>query len=442
MSSTLLLSLPPSHFMRFSLMQAARIPQQSTLIYWRKPIHCNEEVMKQLKLPAVFMRGGTSNAIVFRQQDLPRDRAAWDEIFLAAIGSPDPYGRQLDGMGGGVSSVSKVCVVGPPTRADADIDYTFAQVQVKKAEVDYSANCGNMSSAMGPFAVDEGLFKVSGREAVVRIHNTNTKKIIQARFNMDEGLSEVDGDLAIPGVSGTGSPVRLEFLQPGGASTGKLLPTGNVTDVLDVPGVGKLTVSMVDAANATVFVRAAALGLTGIEMPDALEANTAIMHKLAAIRAQAAVAMGITRTPEEALKKGGTPFVGFISGPQDAVTLTGEKLSENDIDLTARMLSNGQPHRALPLTVTLCTAVAARIEGSVVHAAARAASDKKAPIRIAMPSGILTVAAEVGLKDGQWHAEQGAFYRTQRRLFEGYVYVRASLVPGLAGVTRGRLRAA
>ena len=284
--------------------------------------------MKQLKLPAVFMRGGTSNAIVFHARDLPRDRALWDEIFLAAIGSPDPYGRQLDGMGGGVSSVSKVCVVGPPTRPDADIDYTFAQVQVKKAEVDYSANCGNMSSAMGPFAVDEGLFKVVGREAVVRIHNTNTKKIIQARFNLDEGLSEVDGDLAIPGVSGTGSSVRLEFLQPGGATTGKLLPTGNVTDVLDVPGVGKLTVSMVDAANATVFVRAADLGLTGPEQPDALEANTAIMQKLAAIRAQAAVAMGISKTAEDALKKGGVPFVGFVAGPQDATTLTGETLKQ------------------------------------------------------------------------------------------------------------------
>ena len=398
--------------------------------------------MKQLKLPAVFMRGGTSNAIVFHARDLPRDRALWDEIFLAAIGSPDPYGRQLDGMGGGVSSVSKVCVVGPPTRPDADIDYTFAQVQVKKAEVDYSANCGNMSSAMGPFAVDEGLFKVSGREAVVRIHNTNTKKIIQARFNLDEGLSEVDGELAIPGVSGTGSPVRLEFLQPGGATTGKLLPTGNVTDVLDVPGVGKLTVSMVDAANATVFVRAADLGLTGTEQPDALEANTANMQKHAAIRAQAAVAMGITKTAEDALKKGGVPFVGFVAGPQDATTLTGETLKQNDIDLTARMLSNGQPHRALPLTVSLCTAVAARIEGSVVHAAARAASDKNSPLRIAMPSGILTVAADVKQKYGQWHAEQGAFYRTQRRLFEGYVYVRAALVPGLVAATRGKLKAA
>ncbi len=398
--------------------------------------------MKQLRLPAVFMRGGTSNAVVFHAKDLPRDRAQWDEIFLAAIGSPDPYGRQLDGMGGGVSSVSKVCVVGPSSRPDADIDYTFAQVQVKKAEVDYSANCGNMSSAMGPFAVDEGLFKVAGAEAVVRIHNTNTKKIIQARFNMDEGLSEVDGDLAIPGVSGTGSPVRLEFLQPGGATTGKLLPTGNVTDVLEVPGVGKLTVSMVDAANATVFVRAADLGLKGTEMPDVLENNAGIMKKLGAIRVAASVAMGIARNPEEAAKKSAVPFVGFVSEAQDAMLLTGETIQAADIDLTARMLSNGQPHRALPLTVSLCTAVAARIEGSVVHQATRATGDRNAPIRIGMPSGILTVAADVQMKDGLWHAEQGAFYRTQRRLFEGYVYVRAALVPGLVAATRGKLKAA
>nr|MCU0256146.1 PrpF protein [Vicinamibacterales bacterium] len=155
--------------------------------------------MKQTRIPAVFMRGGTSNAVVFHARDLPADRALWDEIFLAAIGSPDPYGRQLDGMGGGVSSVSKVCIVGPSSRPDADIDYTFAQVQVKEAKVDYSGNCGNMSSAMGPFAVDEGLVKVAGSEALVRVHNTNPKKVIHALFPMDDGLAAVDGDLAIPG---------------------------------------------------------------------------------------------------------------------------------------------------------------------------------------------------------------------------------------------------
>ncbi len=398
--------------------------------------------MKQLKLPAVFMRGGTSNAIVFHAKDLPRDRAQWDDIFLAAIGSPDPYGRQLDGMGGGVSSLSKVCVVGPSTRPDADIDYTFAQVQVKEAKVDYGANCGNMSSAMGPFAVDEGIFRVAGPEALVRIHNTNTKKIIQARFQIDDGLSAVDGDLAIPGVSGTGSPVRLEFLEPGGATTGRLLPTGNVTDTLDVPGIGRITVSMVDAANATVFVRASDLGLTGIEMPDALEADAGIMKKLGAIRVAASVAMGIAGTHEEAAKKSAVPFVGFVSPPQSAALLSGETIGPDDTDVTARMLSNGQPHRALPLTVSLCTAVAARIDGTVVQQVARPTADRDAPIRIGMPSGMLTVAASVRRDGDNWRAEQGAFYRTQRRLFEGYVYVRASRVPGLAAGTRGSLKAA
>ena len=397
--------------------------------------------MKQLKIPAVFMRGGTSNAVVFHARDLPRDRALWDEIFLAAIGSPDPYGRQLDGMGGGISSLSKVCVIGPPTRSDADIDYTFAQVQVKDAKVDYSANCGNMSSAMGPFAVDEGLIKVSGREALVRIHNTNTKKIIWSRFALDDGQSAVDGELTIPGVSGTGAPVKLEFRDPGGATTGKLLPTGNVIDTLEVPGYGKFKASLVDAANATCFLNAADLGLKGTEMPEELDGNAELLNKLATIRIAASVAMGIAKTPEEAAARRSVPFVGFVSGPQDAPALSGESIAAAKVDLTARMLSNGQPHRALPLTVTLCTAVAARIEGSVVNELTRRNDDPEAEIRIAMPSGVLTVAATVRQKDGKWHAEQGAFYRTQRRMFEGFVLVRASRVPGLASA-EGKLKAA
>lgn len=398
--------------------------------------------MKQLKIPAVFMRGGTSNAVVFHARDLPRDRALWDDIFLAAIGSPDPYGRQLDGMGGGISSLSKVCVIGPPTRSDADIDYTFAQVQVKDAKVDYSANCGNMSSAMGPFAVDEGLIKVSGGEALVRIHNTNTKKIIWSRFALDDGQAAVDGDLAIPGVSGTGAPVRLEFRDPGGATTGKLLPTGNVIDTLDVPGYGKFKASLIDAANATCFLNAAALGLKGTEMPEELDGNAELLKKLAAIRIAASVAMGIAKTPEEAATRRSVPFVGFVSGPQDAPALSGQKIAAGKVDLTARMLSNGQPHRALPLTVTLCTAVAARIEGSVVNQLTRRNDDPEAEIRIAMPSGVLTVAATVARKDGDWHAEQGAFYRTQRRMFEGFVLVRASRVPRLVAAPHGKLKAA
>src|SRR5688500_19513057 len=240
--------------------------------------------MKQMKIPAVFMRGGTSNAIVFNAANLPQDRALWDEIFLSAIGSPDPYGRQLDGMGGGISSLSKVCVVGPSSRPDADIDYTFAQVQVKDAKVDYSGNCGNMSSAMGPFAVDEGIVAASGEEALVRVHNTNTKKVIWSRFALDDGAAAVDGDLAIPGVAGTGSPVKLEFREPGGATTGKLLPTGRAADVLEVPGYGKFNVSLVDAANACCFVRADELGISGTEMPEAIDRDAALLEKLSAIR--------------------------------------------------------------------------------------------------------------------------------------------------------------
>ncbi|MCC7079745.1 MAG: PrpF family protein [Burkholderiales bacterium] len=384
--------------------------------------------MKQLKLPAVFMRGGTSKAIVFRREHLPAERSAWDEIFLAAIGSPDPSGRQLDGMGGGVSSLSKVCVVGPSSRPDADIDYTFAQVLVKEKRVDYSGNCGNMSSAMGPFAVDEGLVRSAGDEAVVRIHNTNTRKIIRARFALDEGMAAVDGDLAIPGVSGTGAPVRLEFLNPGGATTGRLLPTGNPVDVLDVAGVGRVSVSMVDAANACVFVRAEDIGLGGIEMPEALDADRDAMARLGAIRLAASVAMGIAPDAASAAVKTTVPFVGFVCEPHAARTLAGEPIEAADIDLTARVLSNGQTHRALPLTASLCMAVAARIEGSIVHRAARRADDPAAALRIGMPSGVLVVAAKVVSSAGQWVAEQGAFYRTARRLFDGAVYVRASRI--------------
>ena len=206
-------------------------------------------------IPAVFMRGGTSRAVMFHARDLP-DRAEWDPIFLAAMGSPDPNGRQLNGMGGGISSLSKVCILAPSDRADADIDYTFAQVQIRDPRVDYRSNCGNMSSAVGPFAVDEGIVRPNGDSAVVRIFNTNTRKIIRSTFPLEDGRAATDGDLAIPGVAGTGAPVRLDFLAPGGATTGRLLPTGKPTDRLDLPDIGSIEVSLVDAANACVFVHA------------------------------------------------------------------------------------------------------------------------------------------------------------------------------------------
>lgn len=378
--------------------------------------------MPQRAIPAVFMRGGTSKAIMFHARDLPADRAEWDAIFMAALGTPDPNGRQLNGMGGGVSSLSKICVLGPPTRDDADIDYTFAQVLIREARVDWKGNCGNMSSAVGPFAVDEGLVRATGDTATVRIHNTNTRKIIRATFPLEEGRAKVVGDLAIPGVAGTGAPVRLDFLAPGGATTGRLLPSGRVVDVLDVPGFGPIEASLVDAANAGAFIRARDVGLTGRELPDELDANPEMLKLLDAIRRQASVRMGIAPDIEAARSISTVPYIGFVSPPAAAPTLSGETIAAEAIDLAARIISNGQPHRALPLTGSLCTAVAARIAGSVV-AECLPPGTVEGPLRIGMPSGILTVGADVAQEDGAWVARSGSFYRTARRLFDGRVWI-------------------
>jgi 2-methylaconitate isomerase len=380
-----------------------------------------EASMPLLSYPAVFMRGGTSRAVMFHARDLP-DQAEWDPIFLAAMGSPDPNGRQLNGMGGGISSLSKVCVLAPSDRTDADIDYTFAQVQIRDPRVDYRSNCGNMSSAVGPFAVDEGIVRPNGDTAVVRIYNTNTRKIIRSTFPLDDGRAATDGDMAIPGVAGTGAPVRLDFLTPGGATTGKLLPTGKPTDRLDVPGIGPIDVSMVDAANACAFVRARDLGLTGRELPDELERDPALLEKLQAVRRMASIATGIAKDDAEARTVAAVPIIGFVAPPMDAPTLSGDPIAAAQVDLTVRFLSNGQPHRALPLTASLCTAVAANIAGTLV--AETLAPGAGAQVRIGMPSGILTVGADVSQDSaGRWVAHSGAFYRTARRLFDGRIYV-------------------
>ena len=403
--------------------------------------------MRQSRVPAAFMRGGTSNAVVFDRRHLPADEGVRERLFIAALGSPDPYGRQLDGMGGGISSLSKVCIVGPPSRPDADVDYTFGQVAVDRAQVDWSSNCGNMSSAIGPFAVDEGLVETAGPEGVVVIHNTNTGKLIRARFPVEDGRAAVEGDTAIPGVAGTGAPVDLEFLDPGGAGTGALLPTGNVLDTLDVEGVGRVPASLVDATNAFVFVDADAVGVAGTEMPAALDTSPDVMDRLERIRAAAAVAMGIAATPAEASSRfPSAPKIGVVAPPRPAETLSGEVIDAAEGDLTARMVSMGNVHRALPLTGVLGFAVAAAIEGTVVaRAAARAGArdaDRGGRVRLISPSGVISAAAAVrrtGSGGGGWHAEHASVRRTQRRLFDGFVYVPAGRVPGL---TEPRVRPA
>lgn len=374
-------------------------------------------------IPATFMRGGTSKALIFNAADLPKDKSKWDEIFCLAMGSPDPYGRQLNGMGGGISSLSKVCIVNKSSHPEADVDYTFGQVIVKENRVNYQNNCGNMSAAIGPYAIDHGLVNATGETTTVRIFNTNTKKIIHSTFPTPQGKSQYTGDFSIPGVFGTGAPIRLDFIEPGGATTGKLLPTGKVKDTLDIPGLGALEVSLIDAANATVFVRATDIGLTGLELPSEIDASQQITDMLQLIRQHASVKMGITTTLEEAKENISIPFIGFISPSQDNPTLSGEIVPKETLDFVVRVISNGQPHQALPLTVSLCTAIAAKLEGSLVSEMLDKEKRKKETLNLGMPSGFLSVAADVTQKNGEWFVKSGAFYRTARRLFEGQVWL-------------------
>ena len=365
--------------------------------------------MSQRRIRAVFMRGGTSRALFFHQADLPAAGAARDHILLAALGSPDPYGRQLDGLGGGISSLSKACIIGPNTHPDADVDYTFAQVHVTAPAVDYTGNCGNCSSAVGPFAIDEGMVTYTEGETVVRIHNTNTQKLIVARVPVAGGEAVVEGDFELPGVPGRGARIALDFLDPGGAGTGRLLPTGRARDVVE-----GVAASLVDATNPMVFVRAQDLGLSGTERPEAVDADRALSARLQAIRVAAARMMDI---PGSAA----TPKVAVVAPPAPFTALDGTAYGAEQADLVARVISMGNCHRAFALTAAMGLAVAARIEGTVVRECVTAPDG--GDLRLGHPSGVLPVAASVGVRDGAPWAERVTVYRTARRLMEGFVRV-------------------
>jgi hypothetical protein len=369
--------------------------------------------MTQRRVRAVYMRGGTSRCLCFHSEDLPAPGRERDAILLAALGSPDPYGRQLDGLGGGISSLSKACIVGPPTHPGADVDYTFAQVDVKAPLVHYAGNCGNCSSAIGPFAIDEKLVAPSGTsgngEALVTIHNTNTKKVIVAHVPVKNGEAAVEGDFELPGVPGRGARIALDFLDPGGAVTGRLLPTGRARDVVE-----GVEASLVDATNPLVFVRARDLGLDGTETPAAVDANRAVSERLEKIRTAAARLMGIPPGPA-------VPKVVFVAPPAAFTALDGTAHAAADADVLGRVISMGNCHRAFALTAAMCLAVAAQIEGTVVSECSQAA--KGADVRLAHPSGVLPIAAGVGRRDGAPWAERVTVYRTARRLMEGFVRV-------------------
>lgn len=368
------------------------------------------------------MRGGTSKAVVFHTRDLPESQAERDAIFLHVLGSPDPNQRQLDGLGGGLSSLSKVVIVAPSRRPGVDVDYTFAQVAVDRPVVDYSSMCGNMSASVGPFAVDEGLVEVADGEATVRIYNTNTDKVFHARFAVQDGTAVEVGDFRIPGVSGSGARITLDYHDPGGAATSGLLPSGKVRDPLDVPGLGEIEVSFVDATNPVVFVRASDLGCTGSEPPEVLETDALFLQRLDAIRRLGAVRMGLAETPESASLA--NPKVAMVGPAAEFTSLDGTHHRPETHDLAVRMVSMERIHRAITLTGAMCTAAAVGVDGSIPNEFA----DSCAPLRIGNPSGVLPVEAEVRNDgNGRFTAVSVTCYRTQRRLMEGKVLVPVTL---------------
>lgn len=374
-----------------------------------------------LSLPAVFMRGGTSKGLFFHARDLPEQVEQRNMIFLAALGSPDRYGRQLDGMGGGLSSLSKAVVIGPPTRDDADIDYLFAQVAIGSPHVDYGGTCGNLVSAAAQFAVDEGLVTSEDESLDIRIHAVNTGQLVIASVPLREGRARCDGDLAIPGVSGSGAPIRLAFTNPDGSRTGRLLPTGQACDMLDLGAFGSVRASLVDAANPCVFISAKDVGLTAAELPQALDADPHSKALLEAIRAAAGVRMGFGASVEEVSRASqSSPKVAVVAPPHAMPTLDGASLSSDAMDVAVRMISMGQAHRAVPLTGALCTAVAAAIPGTTVHAA-MGPTGNRADVRIGTASGVVPVAANVSGAEGEFSTQYAVAYRTARRLMEGKV---------------------
>lgn len=370
---------------------------------------------------ASFLRGGTSKGLFFRWEDLPADAAARDRFLCAALGSPDPNGRQLDGMGGGISSLSKAMLVRRSRRDGVDVDYLFAQVEIGEAAVDYAGNCGNLSSAVGVFAVDQGFVQLPDGAGTVRMFNENTEKRVDCHLHVRGGRAAVAGDAGIAGVAGQGSPIRLDFMEPGGARTGRLLAGGRRFDVRLEDG-RTLSASFVDAANPCVFVAAADLGLTGTEMPSELAAMPEALAALGQVRRVAGVHAGLGNRAEAVPES--VPKVAIVGAAASGRTLAGGTVGAEDCDLQVRMISMGKPHLAVPLTGALCTAVAARIAGTVVADLACAPAPGQ-PLRIGTASGVVPAFADVVRRGEDWHANSASVLRTARTLMEGTVYAPA-----------------
>jgi 2-methylaconitate cis-trans-isomerase PrpF len=378
---------------------------------------------EQRRFRTVVMRGGTSRALFVMRGELPAGAVDRDRAILRMYGSPDV--RQIDGLGGADPLTSKLAIIGPATRPDADVDYTFGQVSITEPFIDYAGNCGNISAAVGPYAIDEGLVDAVEPITTVRIHQTNTDSILIAQVPVKNGKAAVEGDYHIAGVPGTGAQIALDFSDTAGAVTGKLLPTGNPVDRLDVPGLGPIDISIVDAGTPCIFVRAQDMGLTGIETPGEIDADRDLNERIERTRGTAAAKVGIVESWEDAAKKSPyLPFFALVSPPSDYVAFTtGQTVQAADVDFVARLLFMLRMHKAYPVTGTVCTGAAAKIPGTLVYEVARPASRQQTVTRIGHPAGVISVDAQVRETGEGPQLVRAALGRTARRLMEGYAFV-------------------
>ena len=390
----------------------------------------------QLRIPATYMRGGTSKGVFFRLQDLPAAAqvpgAARDALLMRVIGSPDPYGKHTDGMGGATSSTSKCVIISKASVPDHDVDYLYGQVSIDTAFVDWSGNCGNLSAAVGPFAISAGLVDASRvpRDgiATVRIWQANIGKTIVARVPMTDGQVQETGDFELDGVTFPAAEIELEFIDPadegeGDESSNGIFPTGHLVDDLDVPGVGSFKATMINAGIPTIFLNAADLGYTGTELQDAFNGDPQALARFETIRAHGAVRMGLIDSVEQAATRQHTPKVAFVAPPADHVTSSGKRIAAGDIDLLVRALSMGKLHHAMMGTAAVAIGTAASIPGTLVHAAA--GGGQRDAVRFGHPSGTLRVGAQAQPVDGQWTVTKAVMSRSARVLMEGAVRVPA-----------------
>ncbi|HWR06091.1 2-methylaconitate cis-trans isomerase PrpF family protein [Sporomusa sp.] len=370
------------------------------------------------RIPCVIMRGGTSKAMFLKANHLPQDATVRDQVILEIFGSPDV--RQIDGLGGADPLTSKLAIIAPSTHPDADIDYTFGQVSLTAPYIDYTGNCGNISSAVGPFAIDEGFVAAQAPTTTVRIHNTNTGRILVAEVPTVNGRAKVTGDCKIDGVPGTGARIMMDFSGTAGSATDKLLPTGNPVDTISTSN-GSLDISIVDVSNPCVFVRAKDIGMTGQETPQQVNGNAALLALLEEIRAKATVMIGMAPDIQTATQKSPAfPMIAFVAPAADYVDFTtGQTISSKQVDFLSRMMFMQVLHKTYPGTGTACTGAAAKIPGTIVHEAIPHINTIEV-IRIGHPAGIIDIEAAVD----KGELVRAAFSRTARRIMEGYVFVR------------------